>query len=189
MRKAYLSCECNGNSPDRNSASGGIQTSYCYGAGKIRKLAMPEIKKYHIEELISKLKQQGINSFEFKNLPEDRKRDFTELCQLACNGSSIILYVTQDLKIRSLTKSFTWRALGVFILLPLTYLFTGKWESAALLTLVFHLIRMVLYYYHERLWERVSWGRGNNDNRIWLYLSLVLLVISFILTILIGLRG
>lgn len=91
-----------------------------------------------------------------------------------------------DLKIRSWAKSFTWRALGVLILLPLTYIFTGKWESAAAVTLSFHVIRMVLYYYHERLWERVSWGRNGDNSWRWFVISLVLLIVTFIVTILVG---
>ncbi|WP_370867619.1 DUF2061 domain-containing protein [Methanolobus sp.] len=94
-----------------------------------------------------------------------------------------------DLKIRSWTKSFTWRILGVIILLPLTYSFTNKWESAAAVTLSFHIIRIVLYYFHERVWEYISWGRGNNNSRLWLCTSFIILIITFIATILIGLRG
>lgn len=95
-----------------------------------------------------------------------------------------------DLKIRSWTKSFTWRILGVIILLPLTYLFTGTWESAAALTLVFHLLRVVLFYLHERLWERVSWGRnGNNDNTVlWFFFWLIILILTFLVTAMISLR-
>ncbi len=89
-----------------------------------------------------------------------------------------------DLLIRSWTKSFTWRIIGIIILLPLTYIFTGKWESAAALTLIFHVIRMVLYVVHERLWEMTDWGRGNNNSRLWFYIALVLLMLSFAIPIL-----
>lgn len=84
-----------------------------------------------------------------------------------------------DLKIRSWTKSFTWRILGVIILLPLTYAFTGKWESAAAVTLIFHVVRMVLYYFHERAWERIAWGRGDENNVLWFFLSLIVLIMTF----------
>lgn len=84
-----------------------------------------------------------------------------------------------DSKIRSWTKSFTWRFIGIIILLPLTYIFTGKWESAAAVTLIFHVLRMVLYYFHERIWEGISWGRNDNDGKIPFYISLIILVISF----------
>ena len=89
----------------------------------------------------------------------------------------------KDQKFRSWTKSFTWRFIGIVILLPLTYIFTGKWESAAAVTLSFHLIRMILYYFHERLWEGVSWGRQLNDSKLPFYASLTILVISFLIII------
>ena len=84
-----------------------------------------------------------------------------------------------DFMVRSWTKSFTWRIIGIIILLHLTYLFTGKWESAAAVTLIFHLIRMVLYVVHERLWERTTWGREENSNRLWFYTALFFLILSF----------
>ena len=89
-----------------------------------------------------------------------------------------------DHNLRSWTKSFTWRFIGILILLPLTYAFTGKWESAAALTLSFHLIRMVLYYFHERIWENILWGRRKELNRMPFYVSLIVLIISFVLTFL-----
>ena len=88
-----------------------------------------------------------------------------------------------DSKIRSWTKSFTWRFIGIIILLPLTYIFTGKLESAAAITFSFHVIRMILYYFHERIWERISWGRGDNDSKLPFYISLIILVISFLVMI------
>ena len=68
-----------------------------------------------------------------------------------------------DLKIRSWVKSFTWRIIGVLILLPLTYVFTGNWESAGGVTLSFNVIRMLLYYFHERAWENISWRKKGQD--------------------------
>lgn len=85
-----------------------------------------------------------------------------------------------DHSLRSWTKSFTWRFIGVLILLPLTYAFTGKWESAAAVTLSFHVIRMILYYFHERIWERITWGRTVKVNRIPFYVSLIILLLSFL---------
>ena len=92
-----------------------------------------------------------------------------------------------DLKIRSWVKSFTWRIIGVLILLPLTYVFTGSWESAGGITLSFHVIRMLLYYVHERAWEHISWGRGEKKGMTIFYVTLILLILTFILVIIVGL--
>lgn len=64
-----------------------------------------------------------------------------------------------DTNIRSWAKSITWRIAGVVILGALAWIFTRNWEETTLITVTFHAIRLVLYYFHERCWERVAWGR------------------------------
>ena len=64
-----------------------------------------------------------------------------------------------DSHLRSWMKSITWRIIGIVILGGLAWLFTRDWEQTSLITITFHSIRLVLYYYHERAWERISWGR------------------------------
>lgn len=64
-----------------------------------------------------------------------------------------------DLKKRSWAKAIFWRVIGIFLLGAITYLITRNWEQMTIITILFHGIRLVLYYYHERFWERVSWGR------------------------------
>jgi uncharacterized membrane protein len=56
-------------------------------------------------------------------------------------------------------KSITWRVIGIVLLGLISYLITEDWKEMAIITVIFHGIRVVLYYYHERVWERVSWGR------------------------------
>jgi uncharacterized membrane protein len=92
-----------------------------------------------------------------------------------------------DTPLRSWTKSFTWRFIGILILFPLTYAFTKRWESATAVTFSFHILRMILYYFHERFWERISWGRKAEKNRFPFYFSLAMLVI-LVLIILIVLK-
>jgi uncharacterized membrane protein len=60
---------------------------------------------------------------------------------------------------RSWVKSITWRAIGVVILGAISYAVTRDLGAVTLITLAFHGIRLILYYWHERLWERVTWGR------------------------------
>lgn len=60
---------------------------------------------------------------------------------------------------RSWAKSVSWRIIGVFILGGISYAFTRDWEQTTWITIIFHGVRLVLYYFHERWWERISWGR------------------------------
>jgi len=59
---------------------------------------------------------------------------------------------------RSIVKAVVWRILGVIILGGLSWVLTKKWEDTAIITISFNSIRLVLYYFHERAWNRISWG-------------------------------
>jgi len=58
-----------------------------------------------------------------------------------------------------MVKSITWRIIGVFLLGGITWWITHDWKEMTLITVLFHSIRMVMYYFHERIWLRVKWGR------------------------------
>ena len=64
-----------------------------------------------------------------------------------------------DTKKRSWAKSIVWRVIGIVLLGVISYLITGNWKEMTSITILFHGIRVIMYYYHERLWECVSWGR------------------------------
>ena len=70
--------------------------------------------------------------------------------------------VAVDASARSWAKSLTWRVVGVFILGGISYAATRDWGKTTAITLIFHVIRTLLYYVHERLWERVRWGRSQH---------------------------
>ena len=56
-------------------------------------------------------------------------------------------------------KSITWRILGIVLLGAISYAITRDWKEMAIITVIFHGIRVVLYYFHERVWGRISWGK------------------------------
>lgn len=60
---------------------------------------------------------------------------------------------------RAWMKSFVWRILGIFILGAISWLITRDLKEMTIITALFHGIRLILYYFHERIWEKVSWGR------------------------------
>lgn len=60
---------------------------------------------------------------------------------------------------RSWAKSAIWRMIGVVILGGISYGVTRDLGAVTFITLMFHGIRLILYYWHERLWERVAWGK------------------------------
>lgn len=60
---------------------------------------------------------------------------------------------------RSWAKSVTWRIIGIIILGGISYAITRNWEQTTIITVIFHSVRLILYYFHERAWERISWGK------------------------------
>lgn len=64
-----------------------------------------------------------------------------------------------ETKRRSWLKSIIWRIVGIFILGGLSWMVTRNWEQTSVITIAFHSVRLVLYYFHERLWDDIDWGR------------------------------
>ena len=62
---------------------------------------------------------------------------------------------------RSLVKSISWRILGTLDTVCISWILTGTWELALSIGGIELLTKMVLFFVHERLWNRVSWGRNN----------------------------
>ena len=62
-------------------------------------------------------------------------------------------------KSRSFTKSITWRIVALITTFVSLYAITGEIETATTGALVTNLINFVAYYYHERVWNLVKWGK------------------------------
>jgi len=71
--------------------------------------------------------------------------------------------LTRDRPIKSIVKAITWRIIASATTFGLAYLFFYKDPYAAQkatgIALTEAFIKMLLYFFHERLWERVRWGR------------------------------
>ena len=65
----------------------------------------------------------------------------------------------KDSKSRSLTKAFSWRFTATVATIILVYAFTGALEIAFAVGGVEVVVKMILYFFHERVWDRVSRGR------------------------------
>ena len=67
----------------------------------------------------------------------------------------------RDTRLRSWVKSILWRAMGIVLLFAIAWYLTEDIGETASITVIFHGIRVVLYYGFERLWERIRWGRND----------------------------
>ncbi len=59
---------------------------------------------------------------------------------------------------RSLIKATSWRLLGSIDTFLLSWFFTGNPKAAGAIALTEVLTKIVLYYFHERIWSSVQWG-------------------------------
>jgi uncharacterized membrane protein len=60
---------------------------------------------------------------------------------------------------RSFAKTISWRALGSLDTLILGYIFSGSFKIAGSIASAEVLTKVVLYYFHERGWAHIRWGR------------------------------
>lgn len=60
---------------------------------------------------------------------------------------------------RSLAKTVTWRVFAVIVTFLTVYAFTANAKLASGATVVRELAAIILYYFHERIWNRFHWGR------------------------------
>lgn len=60
---------------------------------------------------------------------------------------------------RSLLKAAIYKLGSVAVLALLSWIFTRDLVKMSGITLSYEFIAIIGYYVHERLWERVSWGR------------------------------
>lgn len=61
--------------------------------------------------------------------------------------------------IRSVAKALSWRVVGTLDTLIVSYILTNKISVAASIASVDFLTKMVLYFFHERIWNAVKWGK------------------------------
>lgn len=59
----------------------------------------------------------------------------------------------------SFIKALSWRIVGTIDTICISYLLTGKPTLALSIGSIEVVTKMVLYYLHERAWERIKWVR------------------------------
>lgn len=64
-----------------------------------------------------------------------------------------------DTKKRSIVKALSWRITATVTTIVIVLLFTGKLLLALSVGLVELVVKLLLYYVHERAWNRLRWGR------------------------------
>ncbi len=61
--------------------------------------------------------------------------------------------------IRSIVKALSWRFIGTLDTLIVSYVFTGKIGVATSIASIDFVTKMILYFFHERIWNYIGWGK------------------------------
>jgi uncharacterized membrane protein len=62
-------------------------------------------------------------------------------------------------KSRSFAKSLTWRVIALITTFVTLYALSKDIQMATMATLITNIVNFVCYYYHERAWNAVDWGK------------------------------
>lgn len=64
-----------------------------------------------------------------------------------------------DSHLRSVVKALSWRILGTLDTVLISWFITGKIALALSIGGIELITKMVLYFFHERFWNIIKWGK------------------------------
>jgi len=62
---------------------------------------------------------------------------------------------------RSVVKTITYRIVVLTLDFSVIYLFTRRLEVAAGFTIVSNVYTTLAYFFHERIWDEIRWGKDS----------------------------
>ena len=62
--------------------------------------------------------------------------------------------------VRSIAKTISWRIVGTLDTIGISWLLTGEIRTALAIGSVELVTKMILYFGHERLWNRINFGKN-----------------------------
>jgi len=64
-----------------------------------------------------------------------------------------------DTNARSIVKTISWRITGSTATFLIAYIMTGNFALAGVIGIIQLISNTILYYIHERIWNKIYWGR------------------------------
>ncbi len=74
--------------------------------------------------------------------------------------------ILSETRIRSVVKGLVWRGLASLATFVLVFIFTREPVMAFEVSLLEVVVKLLLYYGHERIWNIISWGRAPAPEKI-----------------------
>ena len=109
---------------------------------------------------------------------------------------------SQELKRRTITKALLWRLIGIvwtwvgayLILLLMPQKLRSASIIATAIVIYHHSTRMIMYYFYERIWNKIRWGRIEKDSPeiatisskgmlVWIFVVMLVLALIFFLVL------
>jgi uncharacterized membrane protein len=66
---------------------------------------------------------------------------------------------------RSWTKAVTYRILIIISNGLIVYVYTGEWRTTVDVMSISSVISTLIYFFHERAWNRIRWGRHHINKK------------------------
>lgn len=60
---------------------------------------------------------------------------------------------------RSIAKTVSWRVVGTIATVIISYIITGTLALAFSIGIIELISKLVLYFFHERAWNKIKWGK------------------------------
>ena len=70
---------------------------------------------------------------------------------------------------RSLAKTLSWRILATSDTFVISWLITGTLSMAGAIAGIEVVTKMFLYYGHERIWNKIKWGKAKTDHPTYVF--------------------
>ncbi len=77
----------------------------------------------------------------------------------AANSKTFATDIKSEKPKRSIVKSLSWRIIGTIDTVLISWLVTGTLTVAFSIGTVELFTKMILYFFHERLWNTINWGK------------------------------
>jgi len=75
------------------------------------------------------------------------------------NSKNENYYKRGETKRRSIVKAITWRTLGTIDTIVIAFVLTGEIKTALSIGGIEVFTKMILYFFHERIWNMIKWGK------------------------------
>lgn len=74
-------------------------------------------------------------------------------------GVEVKKNISEEKLKRSLVKTISWRVVGTIATVVISYIITGTLALAFSIGVIELISKLVLYFFHERAWNKIKWGK------------------------------